>query len=446
LYQKKKNAYANIKIDEKAGLVMEDTYRIAKVKAREVLDSRGNPTVWAEVCLLNGKKGSAMAPSGASTGEFEALELRDKEPERYGGKGVRNVADAIQKELHSALAGQNVLEQNKIDRILCETDGTKEKSRLGANGILAVSLACASAGATCQSEELYRYVGGLTGNRMPVPMMNIVNGGAHSDAAIDIQEFMIVPVGMRKLKQNAFAEGIRWCSEVYHSLKKILRNWGVSTAVGDEGGFAPELSSDEAVLGLLLEAIADAGYTAGKDGEFMISLDLAASEWKDKERGCGNYFLKKQGIFHTSESLISYYEELVRKYPILSLEDPLDEEDWEGWKKLTKRLGDKVLLVGDDLFVTNEERLKKGIEWNVANAVLIKPNQIGTLTETMETVQTAKTHGYVTIMSHRSGETEDTTIADLAVGLSTPYVKMGAPCRGERTAKYNRLLAIEETL
>lgn len=425
---------------------MESKCTIMRVNAREVLDSRGNPTVQAEVLLKDGTKASAMAPSGASTGEFEAWELRDTEADRYGGKGVRKVVENVREVLHPVLSGKCVLEQKQLDALMCAVDGTKEKSKLGANGILAVSLACAKAGAAYRGEELYRYVGGLTAGNIPVPMMNIVNGGAHSDANIDIQEFMIVPIGMRRLKKNAFAEGLRWCAEVYQSLKKILRNWGVSTSVGDEGGFAPDLASDETVLGILMEAIADAGYSAGRDGDFMISLDVAASEWKEKEKGKGHYFLKKQGISHTSESLIAYYEALVQNYPILSLEDPLDEEDWEGWQELTKRLGEKVLLVGDDLFVTNEERLRKGIAMQVGNAVLIKPNQIGTLSETMETVRLAKEYGYATIMSHRSGETEDTTIADLAVGLSTPYVKMGAPCRGERTAKYNRLLAIEEDL
>ncbi len=425
---------------------MKNKCSIVKVSAREVLDSRGNPTIEAEVCLKDGTKASAMAPSGASTGEFEARELRDGDQSRYGGKGVQKAVDGVKGELHPALQGKCVLEQRTLDEIMRKTDGTKEKLRLGANGILAVSLACAKAGAAYKKEPLYRYVGGIGNGQMPVPMMNIVNGGAHSDANIDIQEFMIVPVGMRRIKENAFAEGLRWCAEVYQSLKKILRNWGVSTAVGDEGGFAPELASDETVLGLLMEAIADAGYTAGKDGEFMISLDVAASEWKDTQKGTGYYFLKKQRISHTSESLIRYYEELIRKYPILSIEDPLDEEDWEGWQEITKRLADKVLLVGDDLFVTNEERLKKGIRSQVGNAILVKPNQIGSLSETIATIQLAKEYGYVTIMSHRSGETEDTTIADLAVGLSTPYVKMGAPCRGERTAKYNRLLAIEEDL
>ena len=425
---------------------MESKCNILAVNAREVLDSRGNPTVEAEVILKDGTKASAMAPSGASTGEFEALELRDGVNERYGGKGVLRAVENVKEEIGAVLTGKCVLQQRYLDLCMCRKDGTKEKLRLGANGMLAVSLACAKAGAAYRKEPLFRYIGGIFAQEMPVPMMNIVNGGAHSDANIDIQEFMIVPVGMRRLKDNAFAEGLRWCSEVYHSLKKILKNWGVSTAVGDEGGFAPDLASDETVLGLLVDAIADAGYTAGKDGEFMIALDVAASEWKDKEKGKGHYLLKKQGISHTSESLIAYYEELIGKYPILSLEDPLDEEDWEGWQTLTKRLGDKVLLVGDDLFVTNEERLARGIKKGVGNAILIKPNQIGTLTETMATVRHAKEHGYITIMSHRSGETEDTTIADLAVGLSTPYVKMGAPCRGERTAKYNRLLVIEEEL
>lgn len=423
---------------------MKRNSEIVRVSAREVLDSRGNPTVEAKVCLRDGTTGRAMAPSGASTGEFEALELRDGDALRYGGKGVKKVVEGINEKVQEELSGHCVLLQRELDERMCMLDGTKDKSKLGANGILAVSLACARAGAAYQGEALYRYVGGLTAETLPIPMMNIVNGGAHSDANIDIQEFMIVPVGMRKLKENAFAEGVRWCAEVYHSLKKILKKWGVSTAVGDEGGFAPDLASDETVLDLLLEAIADAGYTAGRDGEFMLALDLAASEWKDREKGAGYYLLKKQGIAHTSESLIRYYEQLVKKYPILSMEDPLDEEDWEGWKKITECLGDKVLLVGDDLFVTNEERLRKGINCRVGNAILVKPNQIGTLSETMETVRAAKENGYVTILSHRSGETEDTTIADLAVGLSSPYIKMGAPCRGERTAKYNRLLAIEE--
>lgn len=425
---------------------MERKSNIVSVNAREVLDSRGNPTVEAIVTLTDGTKASAMAPSGASTGEFEAWELRDWESERYGGKGVKKVVEGIEKDLHAALFGKCVFEQRKLDNLLCEKDGTKEKSKYGANGILAVSLACAKAGALEKKEPLYRYVGGLNSGEMPVPMMNIVNGGAHTDSNIDIQEFMIVPIGIRRLKGNAFAEGVRWCTEVYHSLKKILKKWEVATSVGDEGGFAPDLASDETVLGLLMEAIADAGYQTGRDGDFMISLDVAASEWKDKEKGTGHYLLKKQGLAYTTDGLIEYYEKLVEKYPILSLEDPLDEEDWEGWKKITEQLADKVLLVGDDLFVTNQERLQRGIKLGVANAILIKPNQIGSLSETMDTVAMAKEFGYATIMSHRSGETEDTTIADLAVGLRTPYVKMGAPCRGERTAKYNRLIAIEEEL
>ncbi len=419
---------------------------ISEIRAREVLDSRGNPTVEAEVFLSDGATGRAMTPSGASTGEYEAWELRDGDPGRYGGKGVRKAVAVIQNELCVALKGNDALDQHRIDHILCSTDGTKVKSRFGANAILAVSLATVKAGAAYKKEQVYRYVGGLTADHMPVPMMNVINGGAHSDANIDIQEFMIVPVGMRKLKEHAFAEGMRWCAEVYQSLKKLLKTWGVSTSVGDEGGFAPDLSSDEAVLDLLLEAIADAGYSAGREGQFMLSLDIAASEWKDKEGRKGCYFLKKQGISHTTKSLIDYYEELIDNYPILSLEDPLDEEDWEGWSELTQRLGDKVMLIGDDLFVTNQARLLEGIRRKAGNAILIKPNQIGSFTETMEAIQTAKEAGYTTILSHRSGETEDTVIADLAVGFSTPYVKMGAPCRGERTAKYNRLTAIEEEL
>ena len=417
---------------------------IQKVVAREVLDSRGNPTVEAEVILQDGTKESAIAPSGASTGEFEAWELRDWESKRYLGKGVLKVVEGIKQEVNPLLAGRCILEQRALDNAMLQKDGTKEKSRLGANGILSVSLACAKVGAKSMKLPLYRYVGGINIGKMPIPMMNIVNGGAHSDSNMDIQEFMIVPVGVRRLEKNQFAEALRWCAEVYHSLKKLLKNWGASTSVGDEGGFAPDLASDEAVLDIILDAIADAGYEAGTD--FMISLDVAASEWKNEKRGKGNYLLKKQGLEMTTEELILHYESLVAKYPILSLEDPLDEEDWEGWKELTKRLGDKVYLVGDDLFVTNEERLTKGITEKAGNAILIKPNQIGSLTETMDTVRLAKEHGFITIMSHRSGETEDTTIADLAVGLGTSFVKMGAPCRSERTAKYNRLLRIEEEL
>ncbi len=423
---------------------MEQMCNIIKVKGREVLDSRGNPTVEAEVLLVDGTKECAMTPSGASTGEFEALELRDGEQKRYAGKGVKCAIEHVTEDIQDALFGSCVLGQRELDNRMLAADGTKDKSGFGANGILAVSLACAKAGAKWQKEPLYRYVGGINTGCMPVPMMNIINGGAHSDANIDIQEFMIVPVGVKRLQKHRFAEAVRWCAEVYHSLKKLLKNWGASTAVGDEGGFAPDLASDEAVLDILMDAIADAGYRAGED--FMISLDVAASEWKDKEKRKGHYLLKKQGLVCTTEELISYYERLTSKYPILSLEDPLDEEDWEGWQELTKRLGDKVYLVGDDLFVTNTERLEKGIEKRAGNAILIKPNQIGTLTETMDTVRMAKEHGMITIMSHRSGETEDTTIADLAVGLGTPFVKMGAPCRAERTAKYNRLMKIEEEL
>lgn len=425
---------------------MEKKCSIQKVIAREVLDSRGNPTVEAEVILQDGTKGSAIAPSGASTGEFEAWELRDWESNRYLGKGVLKVVEGIEQEVSPLLSGRCILEQRTLDKAMLQKDGTKEKSKLGANGILSVSLACAKAGALSMQLPLYRYVGGINTGKMPIPMMNIVNGGAHSDSNMDIQEFMIVPVGVRRLEKNQFAEALRWCTEVYHSLKKLLKNWGASTSVGDEGGFAPDLASDEAVLDILLDAIADAGYEAGKEKDFMISLDVAASEWKNEKQGKGHYLLKKQGLEMTTKELILHYESLITKYPILSLEDALDEEDWEGWKELTKQMGDRVLLVGDDLFVTNEERLRRGITEKAGNAILIKPNQIGSLTETIDTVRLAKEHGFVTIMSHRSGETEDTTIADLAVGLTTDFVKMGAPCRAERTAKYNRLLRIEEEL
>ena len=423
---------------------MEKSCSIQSVVAREVLDSRGNPTVEAEVILQDGTKESAIAPSGASTGEFEAWELRDWESKRYLGKGVLKVVESIKQEISPLLTGCCILEQRALDKAMLQKDGTKEKSRLGANGILSVSLACAKAGAKSMKLPLYRYIGGINTGKMPIPMMNIVNGGVHSDSNMDIQEFMIVPVGVRRLEKNQFAEALRWCAEVYHSLKKLLKNWGASTSVGDEGGFAPDLASDEAVLDIILDAVADAGYEAGTD--FMISLDVAASEWKNEKRGKGNYLLKKQGLEMTTKELILHYESLVAKYPILSLEDPLDEEDWEGWKEITKRLGDKVYLVGDDLFVTNEQRLRKGITEKAGNAILIKPNQIGSLTETMDTVRLAKEHRFITIMSHRSGETEDTTIADLAVGLGTSFIKMGAPCRSERTAKYNRLLRIEEEL
>lgn len=423
---------------------MERNRRIETVWAREILDSRGNPTVEAEVYLEDGSYGRAAVPSGASTGAFEAQELRDGEKGRYQGKGVRNAVENIRGKIGPLLLGKSIFHQQELDRCMLSADGTAEKSKLGANAILAVSMAAAKAGAVECGLPLYRYIGGIQATELPIPMMNILNGGAHADSGVDVQEFMILPVGaFREKRRNCFAEGLRWCAEVTQCLKQLLKERGLSTAIGDEGGFAPKLSSEEEVLDLILEAIERAGYHAGSDQDFMISLDVAASEWKH-EKGVGFYRLPKKGTEYTTEELISHWETLIARYPIFSIEDPLDEEDWDGWKRLTERIGNRVLLVGDDLFVTNTVRLKKGIELQAANAILIKPNQIGSVTETIEAVQMAKEHGYRTIMSHRSGETEDTTIADLAVGLNTGLIKTGAPCRGERTAKYNRLLRIEE--
>lgn len=419
---------------------MNNYYEIVDVRAREVMDSRGNPTVEVEVELENGKMGRAIVPSGASTGEFEAVELRDG-GDRYLGKGVEKAVSNINEILAEEIMCRNALRQHEIDTVLMNVDGTKNKSKIGANAILGVSMAVAHAAAGGQGVPLYRYIGGVSGNVMPVPMMNILNGGAHSSNSVDVQEFMILPVGA-----CCFREGLRRCVEVYHTLKSLLKARGLSVAVGDEGGFAPDLSSDREVIETILEAIEKAGYTYGEGKDFMISLDVAASEWKNTKAGIGHYLLPKAGKEYTTDELISHWEHMIEEYPIYSIEDPLDEEDWEGWKKLTERIGKKVILVGDDLFVTNVERLKKGIEMGAGNAILIKPNQIGSLSETMEAIKLAKKHGFKTIMSHRSGETEDTTIADLAVGLNTGLIKTGAPCRGERTAKYNRLLRIEEEL
>lgn len=415
---------------------------ITRIHAREILDSRGNPTIETEVTVeteTTGKKSTARAaaPSGASTGEFEAIELRDG-GERYGGNGVQQAVENVNTRIARALVGRNVLRQENLDARMLEMDGTENKGSLGANAILSVSLACAKAAAKALQMPLYRYVGGVNAVTIPVPMMNILNGGAHSDNNLDVQEFMILPIGA-----DSITEGIRWCAEVYHHLKKLLKNRGLSVAVGDEGGFAPNIANEEEAIQLIMEAITKAGYSCGRGKQFMISLDAAASEWKGNAPG--EYYLPKSGKRYTTDELIVHWEKMIRRFPIYSIEDPLDEEDWDGWKCLTEKVGDKVILVGDDLFVTNPVRLNKGISMGCGNAILIKPNQIGTLSETMEAIRMAKEHGYETIMSHRSGETEDTTIADLSVGLGSDLIKAGAPCRGERTAKYNRLIRIEES-
>lgn len=417
--------------------------KIIKITGREILDSRANPTVEATVILENGGRGTAAVPSGASTGAFEAVELRDGEKERYGGKGVKTAVAHVKEDIANLLVGKDGCMQEQLDEAMQVLDGTENKGRLGANAILAVSLAVARAEADGLDLPLYRYIGGLNGTKMPLPMMNILNGGRHAGNNLDVQEFMILPVGAER-----FCVGLRQCCEVYHALEAILKTKGLSAGIGDEGGFAPDLNSEEEAIELILQAIEGAGYTAGVGKDFMISLDVAASEWKEEKKNGGqfSYRLPKKNQVFTSEGLMEHWDTLTKKYPIYSLEDPLDEEDWEGWKMLTKRIGNRVLLVGDDLFVTNPKRLRYGIKNEAANAILIKPNQIGSLSETMEAIRIAKEHGYQAIMSHRSGETEDTTIADLAVGLNTGYIKTGAPCRAERTAKYNRLLQIEAEL
>ncbi|MDD6572564.1 MAG: phosphopyruvate hydratase [Thermoflexaceae bacterium] len=408
---------------------------IREVKGRQILDSRGNPTVEAEVELYDGSVGRAAAPSGASTGKFEALELRDNDATHYGGKGVEKAAEIVSSVIRNAVRDKDASNVKNIDEIMIDLDGTTDKSRLGANSMLAVSIAVCRAVAKSQGIPLYKYIGGVSANRMPVPMSNILNGGCHSSNNIDIQEFMIMPVGA-----CCFKEGIRWCSEVYHTLGKLLKERGLSTAVGDEGGYAPDLSGNEEAIEVIMEAVEKAGYQMGKD--FYIALDAAASEWK-AEKG---YLLPKSGEYYTTEQLIDYWKGLCEKYPICSIEDPLDEEDWEGWKKVTVELGGKIQLVGDDLFVTNTKRLEHGIDNKCGNSILIKLNQIGTVSETIEAIRMAHEAGYTAIVSHRSGETEDTTIADLAVALNTGQIKTGAPCRSERTAKYNRLIRIEEEL
>ena len=414
---------------------MSEFYEIIDVYAREVLDSRGNPTVEAEVYTEKLCR-SAIVPSGASTGVFEAVELRDGDNKRYGGKGVKKAVENINTVIAEALIGMNVLDQGGIDKKLIELDGTKNKSKLGANAILGVSLACAKTAAACLDMPLYRYVGGVNAKSMPVPMMNILNGGAHAGNNVDIQEFMIMPVGA-----GTFKAALRMCSEVYHTLKGIIKENGLSTSIGDEGGFAPNLPTDEKALELIVEAIKKAGYTTGED--FKIALDAASSEWYMPD---GTYRLPKAQIVRSKEEMVDYWEKLCEKYPIISIEDGAAEDDWEAWDMLTKRLGGKIQLVGDDLFVTNTERLKTGIEKGAANSILVKVNQIGTLSETLDAVESAHRNGYSAIMSHRSGESEDTTIADLAVALNCGQIKSGAPCRSDRVCKYNRLLKIEEEL
>ena len=410
---------------------------IEKVIGREILDSRGNPTVEAEVYLADGTVGRGTAPSGASTGEFEALELRDGDQARYGGKGVTKAVENINTVISGVLTGMDASDIYAVDYAMIQADGTKDKSKLGANSILAVSIACARAASISMGIPLYRFLGGISGNRLPVPMMNILNGGAHAANTVDVQEFMIMPVGA-----PTFREGLRWCTEVFHCLASILKEKGLATSVGDEGGFAPDLGSDEEAIELILEAVKRAGYEPGHD--FVLAMDAASSEWKGGKKG--EYVLPKCKKHFTSEELIGHWKQLCEKYPIWSIEDALDEEDWEGWKKLTASLGSKVQLVGDDLFVTNTERLKKGIDSGCGNSILIKLNQIGSVSETLEAIKMAHKAGYTAIASHRSGETEDTTIADLAVALNTCQIKTGAPSRSERVAKYNQLLRIEEEL
>ena len=409
---------------------------IDKIVGREIIDSRGNPTVEATVTLECGTTGTAAVPSGASTGQFEALELRDGDAKRFGGKGVTKAVENINTKIFDALEYADASKTGAIDRRMIELDGTADKSNLGANAILAVSLAAAHAAANGQDIPLYRFLGGVNADTLPVPMMNILNGGAHAANSIDVQEFMVMPVGA-----SSFKEGLRWCTEVFHNLASILKAEGHSTAVGDEGGYAPNLDSDEEAIEYILKAIEKSGYAPGKD--FVLAMDAASSEWKDKN---GGYFQPKSKKHFTTDELIAHWKQLIEKYPICSIEDALDEEDWDGWKKITEELGDKVQLVGDDFFVTNTERLKKGIELGSANSILIKLNQIGSLTETMDAIKMAQNAGYTAIVSHRSGETEDTTIADLAVALNAGQIKTGAPSRSERVAKYNRLLRIEEEL
>ena len=417
---------------------MKNFLEIEKVYGREIIDSRGNPTVEAVVELVDGTVGRGASPSGASTGVFEALELRDEDMKRFGGKGVLKAVDNINDRIAPALSGVDASDIYMVDKIMIELDGTKDKSELGANAILAVSIAAADASAKSLNIPLYRFLGGVNANVLPVPMMNILNGGAHATNSVDTQEFMIMPVGA-----PTFREGLRQSTEVFHSLQKLLKQEGNTTAVGDEGGFAPDLKDDEDTIEHILTAIKNAGYEPGTD--FVLALDAASSEWKS-EKGKGFYHQPKSGRDYTSDELIEHWKNLIEKYPIYSIEDGLDEEDWDGWKKMTEKIGDKVQLVGDDLFVTNTERLEKGINSGAGNAILIKLNQIGSVSETLDAINRARDNGYRAIVSHRSGETEDTTIADLAVALNAGEIKTGAPSRSERVAKYNQLLRIEEEL
>lgn len=415
--------------------------KIKDVEGMCVFDSRGNPTVQAKVILENGVTEAAMCPSGASTGSFEAVELRDSDFQVYNGMGVDKAVQNINTKIKKSLIGMNVYNQREIDEKMIKLDGTVNKAKLGANSLLAVSIAVCKAAALSLGLEPYQYIGGISGNTIPLPMMNILNGGKHSDNNVNIQEFMIVPVGA-----NNFEECMKMCTEVYHSLKKLIKQKGMSNGVGDEGGFAPNLHNDEQAIELILEAISNAGYATEKD--FMIALDMASTEMREeaKKINKNGYYMWKTDEYKEKEEMIEYIIELIERYPIMSIEDGLSENDWKEWAELTKKVGNKVDLVGDDLFVTNRKRLEKGIKNKVANSILIKPNQIGTVTETLETIKLAKKNGYKTIISHRSGETEDTFIADLAVGVNAGQIKMGAPCRSERVAKYNRILNIEKML
>ena len=421
---------------------MKDYLAIEEIKALEVLDSRGNPTVQVEVITEEGTNGVAMVPSGASTGSFEAVELRDGDKSRYLGKGVLKAVENINKIIAKELEGMNVFEQAEIDKKLIEIDGTENKGKLGANATLGVSLAVARAAANSLGMSLYKYIGGVNAKTLPVPMMNILNGGKHADNTVNIQEFMIMPVGAK-----SFSECLRMSAEIYHTLKKVLKAKGLATGVGDEGGFAPNLSSDEEALKLIVEAISEAGYKPGED--VVLALDVASTEMYDEAKkiekeGC--YYFWKTEELKTEDEMIEYLADLANKYPIISIEDGLAEEDWEGWRKLTEKLGNKLQLVGDDLFVTNIKRLQKGLDNKIANSILIKLNQIGTLTETLDAIELAKKNGYTAVVSHRSGETEDTTLADVAVATNAGQIKTGAPCRTDRVAKYNRLLNIEAEL